>query len=128
MQRGLRILVLDDEDSVRQSLAAYLEDLDFQVSLASNAEEGIRRVAEGSFDIAIVDIRLPGKDGNAFIREAYELCPALQFLIHTGSKQYTLPEDLRNLGISEAQILLKPVSCMAVFAEAMKRLLSKGDV
>ena len=128
MNKSLRILVLDDEDSVRQSLAAYLEDLDYHVSLAANAEEGIHRVTEESFDIAIVDIRLPGKDGNAFIREAHDVRPALHFLIHTGSKQYTLPEDLRELGITDKQILLKPVSSMAVFSEAMKGLISKGDV
>lgn len=126
MENPLRILVLDDEDSVRQSLAAFLEDLDYAVSLAANAEEGLERVAQAPLDIAIVDIRLPGKDGNAFIREAVRYQPNMHFLIHTGSKQYTLPEDLRNLGITDAQVLLKPVANMSVFAEALKGLTPKG--
>ena len=126
MENPLRILVLDDEDSVRQSLAAFLEDLDYTVSLAADAEEALDRIVQQSFDIAIVDIRLPGKDGNAFVREASQHRPDMHFIIHTGSKQYILPEDLRDLGITDDQVLHKPVANMTVFAEALRGLAPKG--
>ncbi|MCK5147458.1 response regulator [bacterium] len=117
-----RIIIIDDEASVRHSLAAFFEDWDFNVSCAEDAEEGLIILDTQVFDLAIVDMRLPGKDGNTFIREAVIKQPALRFLIHTGSKQYVLPYDLIELGIQESHIFLKPVKDMNLFITKIEEL------
>jgi two-component system response regulator HydG len=59
----LRLLVVDDEAIVRDSLGAWFRQEGHQVKTAENAREALRLCAEGRFDIALVDIRMPGLDG-----------------------------------------------------------------
>ena len=67
---------------------------------------------------------LPGIGGNELICQAHDLYPPLQYLIHTGSSGYVLPEELKNMGITENDIFKKPVSDMSVFVKAIR---SKTD-
>ncbi len=59
----LRLLVVDDEAIVRDSLGAWFREEGHQVKTAENAKEALRLCAEGRFDMALVDIRMPGLDG-----------------------------------------------------------------
>jgi DNA-binding NtrC family response regulator len=59
----LRLLVVDDEAIVRESLAAWFRQEGHEVKTAENAKEALRLCAEGRFDMALVDIRMPGLDG-----------------------------------------------------------------
>jgi two-component system, NtrC family, response regulator HydG len=59
----LRLLVVDDETIVRDSLGAWFRQEGHRVSTAENAKEALRLCAERRFDIALVDIRMPGLDG-----------------------------------------------------------------
>ncbi len=58
-----RILVVDDEFSVRDSLQTWFRKDGYDVDAASNAEEALRALDAGRFDVAVVDIRMPGIDG-----------------------------------------------------------------
>ena len=79
-----RILVVDDEESIRRNLCIYLEDEEFEVSAAESGEEALEMLTHSSFEAAIVDIRLPGMDGNTFIERAHKLDMELGFLVFTG--------------------------------------------
>jgi DNA-binding NtrC family response regulator len=59
----LRLLVVDDEAIVRESLAAWFRQEGHEVKAAESAKEALRLCAEGRFDMALVDIRMPGLDG-----------------------------------------------------------------
>ena len=59
----LRLLIVDDEAIVRDSLGAWFRQEGHQVVTAENAKEALRLCAESRFDIALVDIRMPGLDG-----------------------------------------------------------------
>ncbi len=113
------VLVVDDEKVVRDNLKAYLEDEGFTVIAAENGEEALELVDREQFDVAIVDMRLPGIDGNAFILRAHQLCPSLNFLIHTGSSSYSIPQNLFRIGISETAVFRKPVLDMNRMIEAV---------
>ena len=63
-------LILDDEESIRQSIAAYMEDDGYIVFQAGSGEEALEIVKNNVIDEAVVDIRLPGMDGNTFMIEA----------------------------------------------------------
>lgn len=113
------IIVIDDEDMVRINLADFLEDEGYLVAKAASGEEGLQLVKGTKFDIAIVDMRLPGIDGNTFILEAHRLQPELRYLIHTGSADYSLPEDLRSIGISQDLVFYKPVHDMELIKNSI---------
>jgi len=114
-------IVLDDEQSIRQSIASYLEDEGHRVLCAESTEAALELVKQHPVDAAVVDIRLPGKDGNAFILEAREIRPEIKFVIHTGSADYTLPEAVKALGMTKENVLIKPVRDLSIILEALKR-------
>lgn len=117
----LEVLVVDDELAVRDNLAAYLEDEGMQVTQAESGEQAVERVhAGGKFAVCVMDMRLPGMDGNATIVALHALQPELQFLVHTGSANYALPPALRAIGMSAAQVFMKPLADMAVLANAIR--------
>ena len=68
-----KILVLDDEPDIRDSLAAYLEDCGFSVLPVGSGEEALASLSEVC--VAIIDIRLRGMDGLTFIKKAHALRP-----------------------------------------------------
>ena len=58
-----RVLIVDDEPSIRHMLKQVLQDDDFHAEAAGSALEALEKLAEAPFDLAIVDLLLPGLDG-----------------------------------------------------------------
>ncbi|EMI43458.1 response regulator [Rhodopirellula sp. SWK7] len=58
-----KILVVDDEESMRETLAAILEAEGYQVATASTGEEAVERCSQERFDVVLMDVRMPGIDG-----------------------------------------------------------------
>lgn len=121
----ISILIVEDEEMVRVNLEDFLEDEGFELKCADSGEQGLGFLNAGRFDIAVVDMRLPGINGNTFIKEAGKIQPNLKFVIHTGSTFYSLPPELREMGITNEQILLKPLSDMSVLSRVIRKLLSE---
>ncbi|MCK5350850.1 MAG: response regulator, partial [Desulfobacula sp.] len=71
-------LILDDEESIRQSIAAYMEDDGYIVFQAASGEQALEIVKNNHIDEAVVDIRLPGIDGNTFMIEARKILPDIK--------------------------------------------------
>ena len=115
ISNSLNVLIIDDEPSIRDSLAAYLDDCGFIITATGTAEDALNIIQNKQFDAAIVDIRLPGLDGNTFITEAYKLYPEMLFLIHTGSVDYQLNQSLIDIGITTEQIFHKPFTEISIF-------------
>lgn len=106
----IMVLVLDDHASLRRNLRALLEDEGFPVVEADSGEHALQIVHATAIDVVIVDIRLPGMNGNEFIEAAHAIRPALHFVIHTGAVDYLLPDGLRRLGLTEDCVFLKPLT------------------
>lgn len=66
-----------------------------------------------------MDIRLPGKDGNAFMLEAIKIRPAIRFVVHTGSADYSLPEEVMAIGVTHDKVLIKPVRDLQMILDAL---------
>jgi len=123
----LRVLVVDDEVRVAGSLQAYLEDEGMSVKSAGSAEEALDLVQTGEdFDVCIMDMRLPGMDGDAAIRLLHLVRPRMRYIIHTGTAGYRVPEDLRDLGIGTRQLFTKPLPDMAPLAQTIRKLGQPG--
>ncbi len=120
------ILIVDDEEHLQENLVAYLEDEGYIVDTASSGEAGIAQVNRRKFDIGIIDMRLPGMDGNAFILRAHRIQPSMKFLIHTGSMTYVLPQSLMDIGIRTEQVFQKPVIDMEAMIRAIRELVGEN--
>jgi DNA-binding NtrC family response regulator len=127
MPSSIRVLVVDDEASIRNSMVAYLQDCQFDVISVESAEEALGRISHTPVDVALVDIRLPEMNGDAFILKAHEQHPAMQFLIHTGSVEYKLPDALKRVGVTPDHVFPKPQPDLSVFAAAIHKLMAGRD-
>jgi DNA-binding NtrC family response regulator len=117
------ILIVDDEPLIRENLKAYLEDEGLGVAAFESlapALDWLRQ--EGDCHVCIMDMRLPDMDGNTAIRILHQLYPRMQFLIHTGSSSYSLPEDLRAMGLDDDRVYHKPLNDMAPLAVTVRAL------
>lgn len=119
------ILIVDDEESIRRSLRAYLEDEGFEVIATGSAEEGLKALGSTPADAVIVDMRLPGMDGNTFIEKAHVLHPDLNILVYTGSVGYHPPPKLQAIGIGEGQVFMKPLRDMSLLVSAIRQLMAE---
>jgi len=115
-----KILIIDDEICLLKSLVAFFEDEGFTVRWAVSGEDGLEILKFEQMDAVIVDMRLPGIDGNETVVKAHALQPSLQFFIHTGSTDYQLPQPLRELGISLDAIFLKPLTDLSILSQAVR--------
>ncbi|MCK5222772.1 MAG: response regulator [Candidatus Aminicenantes bacterium] len=123
----VKILLVDDEEIVRITLEAYLEDEGYTVITANSGEEALERIVDQNMDVGIIDMRLPGIDGNVLISKLNKLQPEMKFIIHTGSMGYSLPESLTALGISDELVFKKPIKSISEFT-GMIRKLTEGKV
>jgi len=123
----IRVLVVDDEPTVCKSLVGFLEDYDFDVMSASSAEDALELSLEHTCAVAVVDIRLPGMDGDALIRQLHRRSPGTRFLIYTGSVNYYLSPELEGMGMQQAHVLRKPLSDMSILIEHIHKLLQNKE-
>jgi DNA-binding NarL/FixJ family response regulator len=72
-------------------------------------------------DIGVIDIRLPGLDGEAVILRAHALAPRMQFLVHTGSRNYQPSDEILAAGLRPGDVFRKPVLDMSEIARAIRR-------
>jgi PAS domain S-box-containing protein len=108
---GLRVLVADDEEQVRDVVVEALSDRGCAVSAVSSGFEALEAVRAGSFDLAVIDFAMPGMNGAATAALVRSDHPGLPILFITGSAD--LPA-LRSVG--NAAILQKPFVAAELFA------------
>lgn len=121
-ENQIKVLVVDDEQSVCETLRDYLEDYGYMVSSAGNSGEALALLDKEVHDVALIDMRLPLMNGDALVLKAHALQPELRFLIHTGSSVFHLPEELRRIGIRPEHVFLKPVRDLSLLRDAIKNL------
>jgi len=118
------ILILDDEQAVRESFSDYFEDHLWDTCQANSGELALKLLEKKAVDAAIVDVRLPGMDGNEFIRKASLLGQKIAFVICSGSPEYFVPPDLSDLTYVSDRLFKKPISSFANIKEELNRLMS----
>ena len=118
-----KILILDDEQAVRQSFSDYFEDHLWQTIQAESAEDALMVLQDEGPHAAIVDVRLPGMDGIEFIRQLCNRNLIIACVICTGSPEFDLPADFHDLSIVSNIIFKKPVSDLAELENEVSRLL-----
>lgn len=117
------VLVLDDEELLRESLSIYLENKGFIVFQATSAETALALLSGLACQAVVVDIRLPGMSGLQFIEKAHVLWPQLKFLIYTGSPGVFLSSEVLAAGVTPENLFTKPAADLSLLAQALHRLL-----
>ena len=116
-----RVLVVDDEASIRDLLAKTLALAEYDVDTAPDGPAALDRLRDGRhYNLMIADLRMPGMDGLTLIREAKQLSPHLPIIIITGFSTESSAIEAVNLGV--AGYLTKPFRVPQVLAAAAKAL------
>jgi DNA-binding NtrC family response regulator len=79
-----RILVIDDDKGVRDSLEAVLKEEGYEVDLAENGQQAIQKSKANYYNLALVDLRLPDMDGLKLLTDMMETVPKVVKIIITG--------------------------------------------
>ena len=84
MVDGARILIVDDDESIRKVLAAVLEENGYLVDTAENGSEAIQKTKVNFYNLALIDIRLPDMEGTALLGDLRVTVPPMVKIIVTG--------------------------------------------
>jgi excisionase family DNA binding protein len=115
-----RVLVVDDESSIRELLQKTLALAEYEVDTAPDGRAALERLRLGNYDLLIADLKMPGMDGLTLIREAKRLKTDLPVIIITGFSTESSAIEAVNLGV--AGYLTKPFRVPQVLAAAARAL------
>ena len=115
-----RVLVVDDEATIRDLLSKTLALAEYNVDLAPDGRSALERLRMIPYDLLITDLKMPGVDGLAVIREARRLKADIPVIIITGFSTEASAIEAVNLGVSG--YLTKPFRVPRVLAVAAKAL------
>ena len=115
-----RVLVVDDEASIRDLLSKTLALAEYDIDVAPDGRSALERMRMYAYDLLIADLKMPGMDGLSLIREAKRFKADLPVLIITGFSTESSAIEAVNLGV--AGYLTKPFRVPQVLAAAAKAL------
>ena len=78
-----RVLIVDDERVLRESLCEWLREEGYEVRAAENAMAALRIISEHAPQVAVVDIKMPGMDGVTLLKKLREIAPDLPVIMIT---------------------------------------------
>jgi DNA-binding response OmpR family regulator len=122
----MRILVVDDDAAVRDSIATVLDAAGFQVDQADHGASGMRLLRANEPDLVITDILMPHKEGIETIREIRAVLPQTPIIAISGSVEPRADYLKMAQSFGASAILAKPFD-PAVLLEHVNRLLSARD-
>lgn len=94
----MHILVIDDEPRVCHSLEGLLNDEGYAVQTCGSGESGVDRIREHAFDVVLLDVMLPGKDGLEILEEIRKISPRIKVLMMSGQADLSLAVRATKLG------------------------------
>ena len=115
-----RVLVVDDEASIRDLLSKTLALAEYDVDTAPDGTSALDRMRQFNYDLLIADLKMPGMDGLTLIRQAKRIKADLPVIIITGFSTESSAIEAVNLGV--AGYLTKPFRVPQVLAAASKAL------
>jgi CheY-like chemotaxis protein len=119
--RQTTILLVDDDDDVRESLSAILEASGFRVLTAAGGDAALKLLAdEVRIDLLLTDIRMPGVDGLELARQVARAQPSLKVLFISG---YPGPAAG---GLDKSRLISKPVKAADLVRRVRRALLAKS--
>ena len=115
-----RLLVVDDEESMRYFLTRSLRRERYEVEAAASGEEALELAAGGRFDLALLDLRLPGMDGMEVLAALKARDPDIRVIVMTGFG--TVDRALLAMRKGAADFLPKPLKLAEILAKVEEAL------
>ncbi len=106
------ILIIDDEASLRQTLARVLQRTGYEVTTAANGQEGLALIAEHPFDLVYSDLRMPDMNGLDLLKTIHKKHPDLPVILFTAQPDLNSAMEAVRSGATD--YLLKPLKPQAV--------------
>jgi CheY-like chemotaxis protein/anti-anti-sigma regulatory factor len=122
--RRPRVLVVDDEENVRVTTAAILEQEGYEVATASDGREALEMAARGHFELVLTDLRMDDMDGSTLLHELQQRYPSIVTIVLTGYASIESSIDALRQGVYD--YLVKP--CMIEdLKQTVRRALEHGE-
>jgi len=102
-----RVLVVDDEDAIRQALERFITRLGHRAVTARDGVSALERIAQGKFDLMLCDVRMPGLSGVELVPKVLERDPDVAILMLTAVDEPRTAVECLKLGAYD--YLIKPV-------------------
>lgn len=118
------LLIIDDDEVVRESLAAYLEDSNFKVLQALNGLQGLQILESEQPDLVICDLRMPQIDGLELIRRIRQTASETPIIVLSGAG--VMSDAVEALRLGAADYLIKPLEDLAVLEHSVRRALDRA--
>ena len=109
-----KVLIVEDDPDFAESLMIALGVRNCHVDIARTGEEAIRKFRNLCYDIAFMDIKLPGKNGVQSLAEILDFCPSAKVVMMTGFSETALLDEARDAGAMD--ILRKPFRLKEMFS------------
>lgn len=117
-----RLLVIDDEAMVRDSMVAYLEDSGYQVHAVESGQLGLQVLEQHSVDLILCDLRMPNLDGLQVLKRVKERAENIPVIVVSGAG--VMDDVVQALRLGASDYIVKPILDMAVLEHSVQRNLS----
>ena len=124
--RKFRILTIDDEAYIRQSIVNYLEDFDFIVFEAENGKKGLEVFEREKLDLVFMDLQMPEMDGLQVLETIREKAPDLPLVVASGTGN--ISSVVKALQLGARDYILKPIEDMSVLYHAIQKCLKESQL
>jgi len=122
MNESSRILVIDDEESIRRTISMTLRHAGYAVDTAENGKDAIEKARQNFYNLALIDIRLPDMEGTELLTALGDATPRMMKVILTGFPGLQNAVTAINRGVDA--YLVKPVDANELL-KVIKALLEK---
>ena len=119
-----KILVIDDEQGIRELLDALLRRKGYDVVLAESGRKGLELFRRERPDVLVLDLKMPEMDGLTVLRQIRSLDPRMPVIILTGAGTAEAEQQVRALGVTE---YVEKEFSLHLLGDALKRLLNTPD-
>ncbi len=126
MWSGLKLLTIDDEDIIRESIAAFFEDCDFEVIEADGGEKGIEMFREHNPDIILTDLNMPGTDGFEVVKTVKAESPLTPTVVISGAGM--IEDSIHAIREGAWDYITKPVVDMAELEHTVNKALERAQL
>jgi CheY-like chemotaxis protein len=121
-KRKVKILIVDDDPSVRNVINAYLEDAGYKIGCASDGNVALQMLAADSYDLVITDLKMPNMDGRALLQIMADRFPSIPKLVLTG---YSTDDDIIHaLKTGASDFITKPIMDFAILEHSVEKAIS----
>lgn len=119
-----KILVIDDEQSIRSLLDTLLRRKGYDVVLADSGRKGLELFRREHPDVIVLDLKMPEMDGLTVLRQIHSLDPKKPVIILTGAGTAEAEQQVRALGVTE---YVEKEFSMHLLGDSLKRLLNNQN-